>query len=230
MSSYKSTSALLLNLILLITLNIFSHQAFSQTQIPTSIEQCMAPASTDPLPKSIAGQLTTFAVDTVVQQIWPCIVGVLQGAWDATGGLVSSAANCVLHPIQCANQAADAFRNGYQFLTNIVTELQKVGSALSHLKTDELIQLVCAVVGEIGTDILMAVLTVGAASGKLGLTVAKIVTKILKIAEVVKKFAGIPVRVLGKLTDDVLDKLEHLVGTNQNFRLRNYLDESCLIN
>tara|TARA_R110000868_G_scaffold411568_1_gene705399 strand:+ start:12394 stop:13041 length:648 start_codon:yes stop_codon:yes gene_type:complete len=159
---------------------------------------------------------TTATVDgisssVILQGAMDCGWGVLKGAWDATGGLVSSAASCIWSPIECAQSARGAFDNAKRFITNIVEETKSVMSGISALPASEKVNLICSIIGSIGADIIIAVLTGGLAAGKLGLTMARIVHKVTQVAGIFRKVAYLPAKLLGKMSRAALTKVDEMV-------------------
>ncbi|MBH47258.1 MAG: hypothetical protein CME71_03715 [Halobacteriovorax sp.] len=159
---------------------------------------------------------TTATVDgisgsVILQGAMDCGWGVLKGAWDATGGLVSSAASCVWSPIECAQSARAAFNNAKNFITNIVEETKSVMNGISALPAAEKVNLICSIIGSIGADVILAILTGGIATGKLGLTMARIVHKVTQIAGIFRKVAYLPAKHLGKMSKAALTKVDEMV-------------------
>ena len=159
---------------------------------------------------------TTATVDgisssVILQGAMDCGWGVLKGAWDATGGLVSGAASCIWSPIECAQSARTAFNNAKNFITNIVEETKTVMNGISALPANEKVNLICSIIGSVGADIILAVLTGGLAAGKLGLTMARIVHKVTQVAAIFRKVAYLPAKLLGKMSRAALTKVDELV-------------------
>lgn len=153
----------------------------------------------------------TLSSSTLLAGALDCGWGVLKGAWDATGGLVAGAANCIWSPIECAQSARTAFNNAKHFITNIVQESKAVIDGISGLPDSEKINLICSIIGSIGTDVLIAILTAGAASGKLAITISNIVLKVTKIAGIFRRVGYLPAKLLGKMSRAALNKVDELV-------------------
>lgn len=74
------------------------------------------------------------------------------------------------------------------------------------------VDVICNIVGAIGADVLIAAVTVGAASGKLGVTIARLLSKLKKTAVLIGKGVAYPFGVLQKLSGSTLKKLEKIVA------------------
>lgn len=73
------------------------------------------------------------------------------------------------------------------------------------------LDVVCNMIGSIGVDVLISALTAGAASGKLGLTVARVFLKIKKISALIGRGITYPFKVMNKLTEKALVDLESII-------------------
>jgi hypothetical protein len=144
---------------------------------------------------------------SIISAAKDCLLNILNGVWDATAGLAETAWDCLWAPIDCAESGIKAVKNAYHFISNLSEELNKVWSSLKNMTGPQIAELVCGLVGEIGTDVLLAILTGGAASGKLGLTVAKVVLKMQKLGKILGHVVGLPLKILREVSDEVLDNL-----------------------
>tara|TARA_R110002049_G_scaffold277586_1_gene456124 strand:- start:4 stop:654 length:651 start_codon:yes stop_codon:yes gene_type:complete len=169
----------------------------------------------------------TLSASTLLNGALDCGWAVLQGAWDATGGLVAGAANCIWSPIECAQSARTAFNNAKNFITNIVEESKAVIDGISGLPASEKVNLICSIIGSIGADVLIAILTAGAASGKLGITLASIAYRITQIAGIFRRVVYLPAKLLGKMSRAALTKVDNLVDMGFGPMLQRRL-RSCL--
>ncbi len=147
-----------------------------------------------------------------------CILQVGDGALDAVKGI----GGCAIHPIDCLESTVDKVKNAYHFITNIVTELTKMWKAIAGLTGQQIRDLVCTTVGEIGTDVIIGIVTLGAASGKLGATIASITLKIQRIASLIQEGIGLPIKLLGKLSEATIDRMKLLFDAGKK---KEFLDE-----
>lgn len=199
--------------LIFLTLFVFSAKstwANQESSLTADLLHCSARIETPLRAQSqVLGQISQTVL---MEYAWPCAKGVLQGVWDASGGLVASAASCVWSPIQCARKARTAMKNAYEFFSNITQQVSQAMAALSSLPADAMAEVVCAIIGGIGTDVLLAVLTGGALSGKLAISMAKIALKLRQLAVLAKKVVKIPLRLLATLKPNELKRIERLVA------------------
>lgn len=197
-------------LILLFTFSFNIKQAWSQDSA------CPLPVLDSILPASFSDAIGS---STFIQVSWSCASGVFQGVWDSTGGMVVDAATCVWSPIECAEKAKTAFKNAYTFFSNVADSFSKVFNAIDSMSLEDKASLLCNLLGSVGTDVLIAILTAGGGSPKVAATIAKLSVKIPKIAALARKFVGIPIKVLGKLPESALEKFKLLMAIGQKENL-----------
>lgn len=151
-----------------------------------------------------------------------CLLNILNSAWDSATGLAKSVVNCVFHPIDCAKAGIKAVKNAYRFISNLSSELNKLWTNLKAMNGKQITELICGIVGDIAGDVLLGILTAGAASGKLGLTISRVVLKIQKIGKILSHVASLPMKMLRGLGDDMLESLEHILkrGDKDQFMRR----------
>lgn len=109
-------------------------------------------------------------------------------------------------------------QNAYNFVTNFASRMNEMWNNLTHMSAQQVGELLCSVLGSLAPDLLVAILTGGAASGRLGPTLARLMLKVRKIAAIVKAGVSLPVRMLVSLGDEALEKLKKIYR-NGNKRL-----------
>jgi hypothetical protein len=144
---------------------------------------------------------------SLLEGTWSCTRNFFMGVWDSTGGLISSGISCVTSPLDCASSAVDALANVWTFMSNLVDSVNQMSAAISNLSFQQKVDLICDLVGAIGTDVAIAILTVGSASGKLALTISKITAKISSISKTLR-FISVSHRRLARLSSKLLDRVQ----------------------
>ncbi|EQC46065.1 hypothetical protein [Bacteriovorax sp. Seq25_V] len=107
-----------------------------------------------------------------------CLSEALSGAWQATGGLVASAASgfmsFIKNPVKAANKfwdsAVSTFEKTKEFVMNIKSSLKEVGEVIAGMPAEQKAMIVCNLVGSIGTTALVGILTGGPAGLARALT------------------------------------------------------------
>ena len=140
-----------------------------------------------------------------------CGGGLLEGVWDATGGLVSDITKCVGSIIQCASRVRETAGQLRKFFAEISTEINKMSKALSQLPSNDARDLVCTLAGTIGADIAITVLTAGTGSAKLAASIAMFTAKLTRIIAIIKNYAGLPIKLIAELSENTLKKLDEIV-------------------
>lgn len=185
---------------------------------------CRVSGSDDLASLRTMGRVTQSAI---LEAAWPCAKGILMGAWEATGGLVVSAAKCVWSPIKCARKAKTALKNAYDFFSNIGAKVSQAFSALSQMSAADKASIICSIIGGIAGPVLLTILTGGAASGSLGLTLARITTKLTKLASMGRRFASIPISKIAHLSQGHLNKLNNLLRNGKERLVQRLIKQGC---
>ncbi len=185
--------------------------SFSIESMANQVSCEQGPENYLPVDQQTIQSAQTLSGSTILSGALDCGWAVLQGAWDTTGGLIAGAANCIWSPIECAQSARTAFNNAKNFITNIVEESRAVIDGISGLPANEKVNLICSIIGSIGTDVLLAILTAGAASGKLGITLAGIAFRLTQIASIFRRVTYLSAKLLGKMSKAALTKVDELV-------------------
>jgi hypothetical protein len=160
---------------------------------------------------------------SLTDSVLDCMSGLLQGVWDATGGLVIDAAgfvwDIITSPIETAKKTYAQFQSMLSMIKNLDQTLADFGAFFSSLPTEAKTQMICSFLGSLGTDVLITVLTLGAGSGKLLLSFSNYLkklsklTKTMKLAKLTRFDHFFPKEFLtklaqGRITDKILDRIE----------------------
>jgi len=180
-------------------------------------------AEAETISQKFTGALNDVSKNAILSAAKDCLLSVLDGVWNATGGLAESAWDCITSPIDCAESGIESIKGAYHFITNLSSELNKMWTSLKEIPGDELADFICGIVGELGTDVLLGILTAGAGSAKLALTISKVTMKIAKIAKILGKLSGVSLKVLREVSDSVLDQLQKIVNKGDKALLRRQL-------
>jgi hypothetical protein len=191
-----------------------------QLIMPTAHAECMAPQTLNAELESVQ-QFSESASTT--DQILACLSGVMQGVWDATGGLVSDVASfaydLVTSPIDTAKKTYDQFQNMLNMISNIDETWHSFQKMFSQLPAEAKTHMICSFIGSLGTDALIAILTLGAGAPKLLVSFTNYLKRFSKLEKMLslmkyEKFATVfPKTFLskmakGQVADKVLDRIE----------------------
>lgn len=155
------------------------------------------------LDANLVGPMNQVSRMAIFNLIKDCALTAANAAWES----VKSVGSCIMHPIDCAESAVDGIKNAYHFITNIAEEMRKIWGTISNLTPQQMGEMLCTVIGSIAPDIIVAILTAGAASGKLGITIAKIMLKIKKMVAVLRETIALPIKMLAKLGEEALENI-----------------------
>jgi hypothetical protein len=129
-----------------------------------------------------------------------CITGILEGIWESTGGLVSSAwsglKSLVSNPKKFWDDKVEQFNKLKSFLMDFEVNMQKMFATFKKLPDETKAQMLCSFVGSIGTDVIITVLTAGAGGAKLALSMKNYLSKFVKIEGLMSKLS-----MLGRLSE-----------------------------
>lgn len=169
--------------------------------------------------EDLTAPLTDAAKFSLIAASRDCILTIFDSALETTKGAAKSAVNCVLDPIDCAEMGIAAVKNVYHFITHLSQELNKIWSSLKKMKASDIPGILCKTIGELAPDILIGILTAGAASGKFGLTVSRIVQKLQRLGNILGEIVGLPLRIFEELGDGAMEILEAILkrGDKQHF-------------
>lgn len=110
-----------------------------------------------------------FNHDYLMTQASGCVQKALSAAWARTGGLIEDTGkglwNFIKSPVKSAksfwSKAVDTYKTTKDFISNIDEKLKGLGQALGDLSVESQVQLVCSLVGNLGTSVLLNVITKG---------------------------------------------------------------------
>ena len=162
----------------------------------------------------------------IMNAAWSCTKNFFMGVWDSTGGAVGDAWDCVTSPIDCANSAATGVRNAWNFLQNLSSNLNQMWSNLQSLSAQQKVDIICELVGSLGSSVAIGILTAGAASPLVARTIAMLGAKVMKIANILRRIGGITPRKLARLSDSVLQKAEEMADLGYQRMVKNAV-EAC---
>ena len=91
-------------------------------------------------------------------------------------------------------------------------------SSVKAMPNNQKAQIICNILGSIGVDVLITAITVGAGSGKLALTITRLLFKLKKIASILGKGLKIPFKFLEKLSEQAIKKIK-LISDQGNSKL-----------
>lgn len=179
--------------------------------------------------------LSAWAMASVAKGVVSCGSSALDGAWkeiedmrnamsaegisNAAGSVVGAAksvASCVWSPIECAQDAAQAARNTYNFVSDLVSNLSSVNINMS---TDDLITLGCHFLGSMGpkmiAKILLGLITGGAAAATVALDIKKMFENIAVIQSMLKYMqrAKLSLDEVLKLSSEKMSELKSMMET-----------------
>lgn len=89
----------------------------------------------------------------------------------------------------------------------------KVYNGVASMPLAQKVDLICNIIGTLGVDFLLAAVTAGAASGKLGITAVRLLDKLLDISRMIGKGLKYPFKVLEKFSEKTLKKLESIISS-----------------
>lgn len=168
---------------------------------------CPSQSSSSSSALNLSASASSLSMGSLLQGTWSCTRNFFMGVWDSTGGLISGGINCVTSPIDCASSAADALSNVWTFMSNLVDSVNQMSAAISNLSFQQKIDLICDLVGAIGADVAIAILTAGSGTGKLAVTISKITAKISSISTTLR-FISVSHRRLARLSSELLTKVQ----------------------
>lgn len=103
-------------------------------------------------------------------------------------------------------------------------------NSMAALPLEEKVDLICNLIGAIGVDVLITAVTVGAGGAKLAATITRMLNKLLTISKIAGKGLKYPFKVLEKLADETIRKLEKIVDSgNQSILNRKLKGVGCAL-
>ena len=139
---------------------------------------------------------------SLVDGAMDCLMGVLEGIWQSTGGLVQDIGeglwSLATDPMGFWNSMEEKWKNLKSFLSNFQTEMNKILNSLSKLPTQMKVELICSFIGSIGTDALIAAVTGGAGAAKVMLELKSYLSRVMRLEKFVAAIAKV-----GKLAESL---------------------------
>jgi hypothetical protein len=163
------------------------------------------------IPESTENEMNQISQVEFSALIKDCFMTAAGASYDSVKDVVQ----CIGSPIDCAESAVEGIAGIYDALSNISEELRKIWGIISTLSPDQARDMLCTVIGAIAPDIVVAVLTSGAGSGKLGFTISKLTLKIKKMVDVLKNTLLLPVKLVAELSDEVLDSISKVLKSSK---------------
>jgi len=144
-------------------------------------------------------------------EYWGFVSTGAQALWDFTKILGS----LLVNPTMATKVLSEKFGQIGSFFSQTYQNIKEMPAT-------QQAQILCNIIGSIGVDVLIAAITVGAGSGKLGLTITKLLLKLKKITKTIGKGLKISFKVLEKLSDKVLDQIQFIIkaGNKNKLQLR----------
>lgn len=169
-----------------------------------------------------SSQLAGISAGAAWGMLKSCMTGVGSGVYDSTVGVVAGVGKelwaFVSHPIDYTEAVADKVQNFLtktsQFVKLLVTNPEQafanVGTGLGKawdtiktgvmsMSTEMKINFICSLIGALGVDAAIALLTAGTSSPKVALTLANIANKFGKLGKVFKLLAKFSSKTLAKI-------------------------------
>jgi hypothetical protein len=82
---------------------------------------------------------------------------------------------------------------------------------VSNLSFQSKLDLICNIIGNLGFDFILTTVTIGAGTGKLSLTLGKVLDKIVKISKLLGKGLSLPFKILNELEDHLFNGIESII-------------------
>ncbi len=163
------------------------------------VDNCGGASPRNAMGKSLNPLLKQYATD-YIELSTSCFMGAMEGVWDSTGGMVMSALkgikNLAQDPKKFWNDKVEDLKRLKNFFLDFETNVQNMVAGFKKLPNATKAQILCSFIGSLGTDALITILTAGAGSAKLALTMKNFLSKIVKIENLLTKLSKV-----GKLAE-----------------------------
>lgn len=150
--------------------------------IPSANANCYAPAGDEFGQRQLSNYVNE---SSLADNALSCLKGVLEGAWDATGGMVVSGANYIYDlftsPKETLKRTYEQFKGAVKAIANLGETLDKFSSFFGQLDSSSKAHLLCSFFGAYGPRALLALITAGAGSGALILGFTQYLQRFSKI-------------------------------------------------
>lgn len=157
---------------------------------------------------SVANEFKEFTNNPMERMgdYWEGVSGGLSKLWSFMG----SVGGMIIDPVQGIKTLKAKFGEIGEFFVGVYENI-------SSLPLQSKVDFICNIIGNLGIDILLTAVTVGAAGGKLGLSVATILAKLIKIAKIAGKGLALPFKTLNSLGDKIIEGIEKIIkGGNKD--------------
>ncbi len=155
------------------------------------------------------GPIKSFFGSGYWSTVYSCASGILQGVWASTGGLIQSIGKglwtLVTDPGKFWDDAVSQFKQMKDFIVNIDTRITQIVGSIQAMPNEVRAELLCSFLGSIGTDIIIAALTAGAASGKVMISLAQYAKRLMKVEKLLSHLSKL--KTIGKLPKSFYQKL-----------------------
>ncbi len=219
----------MLKKILILTLVLCSF--FTHQKAEANTANCAMPTMV--LASGLVGPMNQASRMAIINTIKDCFLTAANSAWASvrdTANSFASAGNCFFHPIDCMESIREGVTNAYNFVSNFADRMNEMWNNLTHLSAQQVGELLCSVLGSLAPDLLVAIITGGAAAGRLGPTIARLMLKVRKVAAIIRQGVSLPIRILGEMTDQGLEYLRKIYRTGNRRRFEAALRRSgCAI-
>lgn len=158
-------------------------------------------------PDAKARELYEISQQAISNLVRDCFLKGVASSYDS----LKETTACVGSPLDCAEAGVENIKNIFLFISQISNEFEKLWSSLDGLGPSEKSEIICGIVGAMAPDIILAILTEGIASGKLGITLSRISLKVQKIMEVLKSSMLVPVKWLAELSEETIDTISKVL-------------------
>jgi hypothetical protein len=132
------------------------------------------------------GSLDTFVNGSgLASGAFACLQGIGEGVWDATGGAIGDLADGVGSLIKDPGKFWDDLVKKWDglkaFMADFRQNMRNLGQTFVDLPGEVQAKMVCSILGSLGTDALIAVLTAGGGAAKLALSLESYFQKFSKL-------------------------------------------------
>lgn len=200
---------------------------FNIDLFPKAHASCFA----EPEISSELSSISHYSSDaSLSDMVMSCLEGVVQGAWDATGGMLMDGAEYIYDlftsPMETIEKTKKQFNAAIDAVKNLGQTFDNFKQFFGSLDNSSKAHIICSFIGSFGADALIAILTAGAGSAKLVLSFTNYLKKFSKIQKFIniaskgksltqtlpKKFLEKLAK--GKIADKVLDTIDRFSGHN----------------
>jgi hypothetical protein len=196
--------------------------------LPTALaETCTASGAPD-----LAGmEQLAHAFGTPGMGPLDCLIPMIQGAWEATGGMAVSAVqsirNLATDPRGWWDSKVEQVKNLREFVMNFGVKMQELGAAFMALPAQTKTMMICMFAGSLGSSVLLSMLSGGAGMAAVMARVNTFMISLLRLERVIAlmqrmgKVAMMPAEFFrrlarGEVGDRMLDSLDIFARKNMD--------------